>query len=257
MSRLGLLGKQIDYSFSKTYFSEKFATENLPFTYENFDLESITEFPKLFINQTDIVGINVTIPYKEQVMRYLDDIDKTAMEIGAVNTITVCKDKKIKGYNTDYYGFQKSINPLLKPHHKKALILGTGGASKAIAYALKLMGIDFDYVSRSLNKGVTYTYKTLTTEDIKNHQIIINCTPLGTFPNIDVCPDIQYEGISSSHLLFDLIYNPSETQFLKLGKSQGAIISNGKDMLRFQAEKAWEIWDLSPLIPPKGGEKVM
>ena len=246
MSKLGLLGKQIDYSFSKTYFSEKFASENLPFTYENFDLESITIFPKLFENHSDIVGMNVTIPYKEQVMPYLDEIDKTAKEIGAVNTITVSKNKKLKGYNTDYYGFQKSISPLLKTHHKRALILGTGGASKAIAYALKLMNIDFNYVSRSLKKGVTYTYKTLTTEDIENHQIIINCTPLGTFPDIDVCPDIHYEGFSSSHLLFDLIYNPSETQFLKLGKSQGAVISNGKDMLRFQAEKAWEIWDLNP-----------
>ena len=248
MARLGLLGKQIDYSFSKAYFSEKFASENLPFTYENFDLDSIGEFSNLFRESSNIVGLNVTIPYKVLVMPYLDDIDKTAKEIGAVNTITVSKDKKLKGYNTDYFGFQKSISPLLKSHHKRALVLGTGGASKAIAFALKLMNIDFDYISRDLKKGVKYTYNLLTEEVIANHQIIINCTPLGTFPNVGVCPDIPYRGISESHLLFDLIYNPSETKFLKLGKSKGATICNGKDMLKFQAEKAWEIWGLSPLI---------
>lgn len=244
MSRLGLIGKHIDYSFSKGFFTEKFTSENLPFTYENFDLENISEFPKLIENNPNIVGMNVTIPYKESIMPCMDAIDETAAKIGAVNTITVSKDKKLKGYNTDYFGFQKSISPLLKPHHKNALILGTGGASKAIAYALKNLDISFEYVSRTKKKGVLHTYNSLSEAIIKKNQIIINCTPLGTFPEIELHPDIPYEGITASHLLFDLIYNPSETKFLKLGKSQGANICNGSDMLKFQAEKAWEIWDL-------------
>ncbi len=245
MSRLGLIGKHIDYSFSKGFFTEKFTSENLPFTYENFDLENISEFPKLIENNPNIVGMNVTIPYKQSIMQYMDAIDETAAEIGAVNTITVSKDKKLKGYNTDYFGFQKSILPLLKSHHKNALILGTGGASKAIAYALKNLDISFEYVSRTKRKGVLHTYNSLTEAIINKFQIIINCTPLGTFPEIDLHPDIPYEGITDSHLLYDLIYNPSETKFLKLGKSQGASICNGSDMLKFQAEKAWEIWDLA------------
>lgn len=245
MSRLGLIGKHIDYSFSKGFFTEKFTSENLPFTYENFDLENISEFPKLIENNPNIVGMNVTIPYKQSIMQYMDAIDETAAEIGAVNTITVSKDKKLKGYNTDYFGFQKSILPLLKSHHKNALILGTGGASKAIAYALKNLDISFEYVSRTKRKGVLHTYNSITEAIINKFQIIINCTPLGTFPEIDLHPDIPYEGITDSHLLYDLIYNPSETKFLKLGKSQGASICNGSDMLKFQAEKAWEIWDLA------------
>ncbi|MEM6515757.1 MAG: shikimate dehydrogenase [Bacteroidota bacterium] len=244
MSRLGLIGKKIDYSFSRGYFNKKFELENLPFSYENFDLESISEFQLLLENNANIVAFNVTIPYKEKIMPYLSEIDETAKVIGAVNTIKVLENGKLKGFNTDYYGFKKSISPFLKSHHKQALILGTGGASKAVAYALKQLNIDFHYVSRAKKPHVKYTYDSLTSEILDQHQIIINCTPLGTFPNIELHPVIPYHAINDRHLLFDLIYNPSETTFLKKGKSQGAAICNGSDMLKYQAELAWEIWDL-------------
>ncbi|MEH6537419.1 MAG: shikimate dehydrogenase [Psychroserpens sp.] len=243
MIRLGLIGKNISYSFSKEYFTKKFKSEKRPFTYENFDMEDITEFKPLVENNIDIVGFNVTIPYKEQIIPYLDKLDKKAKIIGAVNTITVSFGGKLKGYNTDYYGFKKTIKPLLKKHHKKALVLGTGGASKAIAYTLKKLKIEFDYVSRSLKNGVKFTYESLTIDDIKEYTVIINCTPVGTHPNINVYPDIPYEGISSQHLLYDLIYNPEETKFLQLGKQRGALTTNGYQMLVFQAEKAWKIWN--------------
>lgn len=244
MFRLGLLGKNIEYSFSKAYFTEKFKMEHLPYTYENFDINSISQFPKIIKSKPNIAGLNVTIPYKEEVIGYLDDIETTAGEIGAVNTIKILNHGKLKGYNTDYYGFQKSIKPYLQSFHKKALILGTGGASKAVAYALNIMNIEFHYVSRKQKSGVSYTYDDLTLEILKKHHIIINCTPLGTFPEVSHHPNIPYEAINGSHLLYDLIYNPSETEFLRRGKLRGATICNGKDMLRFQAERAWEIWDL-------------
>nr|WP_321235224.1 shikimate dehydrogenase [uncultured Psychroserpens sp.] len=244
MSRLGLLGKHISYSFSRNYFTQKFETEQLPFTYENFDIEDISEFIKLIKDNPDISGFNVTIPYKEQVIPYLDTLDKKAKKIGAVNTITKDTQGRLKGYNTDCYGFKKSIKPFLKKHHKKALILGTGGASKAIAYTLKKSKIKFDYVSRSEKPDVKFTYDTLTSEVISKYEIIINCTPIGTHPNVNSCPDIPYDGITKKHLLYDLIYNPEETKFLKCGKLQGAKTTNGYQMLVFQAEKAWRIWNL-------------
>lgn len=244
MSRLGLLGKNISYSFSQSYFTDKFEAEQLPFTYENFDLEDISKFVQLINDNPNIVGVNVTIPYKEQIIPYLDDLDKKARKIGAVNTITINADGQLKGYNTDCYGFKKAIQPFLKAQHKKALILGTGGASKAIAYSLKKLKIKFDYVSRSQKKGVKFTYDTLTPKDIERYKIIINCTPIGTFPEVNSCPNIPYNAITDEHLLYDLIYNPTETKFLKHGRHQGAQTVNGYQMLVFQAEKAWRIWDL-------------
>lgn len=246
MHRLGLIGKDISYSFSRGYFTTKFEAQNLPFTYENFDLQHISEFKKLFTKNHNIVGFNVTIPYKEDIMLYLDSLNKKARKIGAVNTITIDKNGKLKGYNTDCYGFKKSITPFLKPHHKKALILGTGGASKAIAYTLKKLDIKFEYVSRTKKPGVKFTYETLTSEILNDYTIVINCTPIGTHPNIEECPNIPYDGISDKHILFDLIYNPSETKFLRLGKDKGAEICNGLKMLEYQAEKAWKIWN-SPI----------
>ena len=243
MSRLGLLGKDIAYSFSRGYFKAKFEAEKLPFTYENFDIENISKLIKLLKNNPDISGLNVTIPYKEQVIPYLDRIDKKAKKIAAVNTITIDSKGRLKGYNTDCYGFKNSIKPFLKKHHKKALILGTGGASKAIAYTLKRLNIKFDYVSRTAKPNVKFTYNSLAIEDIKNYTIIINCSPVGTHPNINSCPDIPYDGITNDHLLYDLIYNPEETKFLRLGKSQGAKTCNGLKMLELQAEKAWRIWN--------------
>lgn len=244
MPKLGLLGKNISYSFSRTHFTAKFENEGLPFTYENFDMETISEFPSVLKNNPDLVGLNVTIPYKEQIIPYLDSIDSVAKKIGAVNTITISESGKLKGFNTDAYGFKKSIEPYLKPHHKSALILGTGGASKAVAYTLKALNIDYDYVSRTPNSLAKYTYSDLTEVTIKMHPIIINCTPLGTHPNINEYPKIPYDGVSKNHLLYDLIYNPLQTKFLSFGVSKGATTCNGLKMLELQAKKAWDIWNL-------------
>jgi shikimate dehydrogenase len=245
MKKLGLLGKNISYSFSKAYFKKKFENENINnITYENFDIESIDLFPSILNNTKNLRGLNVTIPYKEVVMPFLDKINKKAKAIGAINTIKITKKGKLVGYNTDFYGFTNSLKPLLKPVHCSALILGTGGASKAVAYSLEQLGISYHYVSRKKSDGVSYTYETLTESILKQHKIIINCTPLGTFPNIDDCPNIPYSGITKHHILFDLIYNPEETKFLQLGKQQNAVTTNGLNMLKLQAEKSWSIWNL-------------
>jgi shikimate dehydrogenase len=245
MNKLGLLGKDISYSFSRTYFKKKFENENIKNTsYENFDIDNIDLFPSIIKNTKDLKGLNVTIPYKEQVIPFLDKVNKKAKAIGAVNTIRITKTGKLVGYNTDCYGFKKTLKPFIKSHHKKALILGTGGASKAIAYTLDEMGITYQYVSRKLSDGVGFSYETLTEDDISDNQIIINATPLGTFPNIEDCPNIPYHAINEKHILFDLIYNPEETKFLKLGNKNRATTINGFFMLEFQAEKAWSIWNL-------------
>jgi shikimate dehydrogenase len=244
MRRFGLIGKDISYSFSRNYFKNKFEAENIKNTsYENFDLENIDLFQSILKQEMNINGFNVTIPYKESVMPFLDKLNKKAEAIGAVNTIKITKKGKYVGYNTDYYGFKKTLKPFLKKHHKKALILGTGGASKAIAYALKSLDIEYFFVSRNTGDHVEYTYKELTDSVVDAHQIIINSTPLGTFPDIDLCPDIPYQAISKQHILFDLIYNPSETKFLRLGKQNKATIVNGERMLELQAEKSWNIWN--------------
>ena len=244
MPELGLLGRHISYSFSKAHFTKKFEEEGLPFIYENFDIDTISEFPQIIKNNPDLVGLNVTIPYKEQIIPYLDSLSEQAKAIGAVNTITISPSGKLKGYNTDTFGFETSIAPFLKSQHKHALILGTGGASKAVAYTLRELNIDFDYVSRKSNDMAKFTYSDLTETIVNSHQIIINCTPVGTYPNIDDCPDIPYDGISRDHLLYDLIYNPPQTKFLKQGKQRGATICNGLKMLELQAQKAWDIWGL-------------
>lgn len=243
MYKFGLVGKHIDYSFSRAYFTEKFNTEDLPHSYVNFDLDAISKFPEIVQNNTNLKGLNVTIPYKEAVIPYLDKLSKKAKTIGAVNTIKISKRGKLIGYNTDYYGFKKSIEPLLKSHHKNALILGTGGASKAIIYALKKLDIAYSFVSRTDAKENKFTYASLSESDIAAHTIIINCTPLGTYPKVDLCPDIPYQALTEKHLLYDLVYNPAETTFLKRGKAQGATICNGELMLKLQAEKAWKIWN--------------
>jgi shikimate dehydrogenase len=198
-------------------------------------------------NNPNLKGLNVTIPYKEEVIPYLDKLDERALDIGAVNTIKITKNNKLIGYNTDYYGFKKALEPLLKNKKTSAFILGTGGASKAVKYALKMLGISFKIVSRQTAQEEYLSYKELTKTIIESHKIIINCTPLGTFPEVKLYPNIPYHFITSSHILFDLIYNPSETEFLKKGKKQGAITSNGLKMLELQAEKSWEIWN-SPSI---------
>ncbi|VAW11378.1 Shikimate 5-dehydrogenase I alpha [hydrothermal vent metagenome] len=239
--RFGLAGKNISYSFSKGYFTKKFADLKLnDHSYENFDLQEIEDFQKI-IRQKSIKGLNVTIPYKETVIPYLTELDAKAKKIGAVNTIKISKEG-VKGYNTDAYGFRKSITPFLKKQHTKALIFGTGGVSKAVAFVFKELNIPYTFVSRKPTEN-QLSYQDLNTGIFKEYTILINCTPLGTYPNIDLKPDIQYRYITSEHLLFDLIYNPEKTAFLQEGEKQGAAICNGQRMLELQAEKAWEIWN--------------
>lgn len=245
MRKFGLIGKNISYSFSREYFKKKFEKENIKdATYLNFDLKNIEEFESIFKENPEIAGLNVTIPYKEEIIPYLDKLSKKAKKIRAVNTIKITKNGNLKGYNTDCYGFKKSIKPLLKKHHKRALILGTGGASKAIAFTLKELNIEFKYVSRK--KSVScFSYNEIDDTILKKFQIIINCSPLGTYPNIEEYPNIPYKYLTNQHLLFDLIYNPTETRFLQFGKQQGTQTCNGLKMLELQAEKAWEIWNKS------------
>jgi shikimate dehydrogenase len=237
----GLVGRNIGYSFSKGYFSRKFAALGLSnHSYENFDLPDIECFPDLIKNTKSLKGINVTIPYKQSVIPYLNQISKKAQKIGAVNTIQFNKTG-IKGYNTDVYGFKKSIKPFLKKHHTKALILGTGGASKAVAYVFDELGISHQLVSRNTKKGLI-TYEALSEKMLQEYTVIVNCSPVGTFPNTSDKPKIPYEYFGPKHLLYDLIYNPPKTAFLKEGEARGTRICNGLKMLEYQAEKAWEIW---------------
>lgn len=241
--RFGLLGRNISYSFSKGYFTDKFKDEVFEGnTYENFDISEISYFTELVKNNPDLKGLNVTIPYKEQVIPFLDKLSKKAALIGAVNTIKFTKKGKLKGYNTDYYGFKKSLKPLLEAHHKKALILGTGGASKGVAFALDELNIPYTFVSREAKENII-DYDLINATTFDNFQIIINCTPVGTSPNIEACPNLPYEFFTEKHIAYDLIYNPAETTFLRKAKERGAVIKNGLDMLIFQAEKAWKIWN--------------
>ncbi len=238
MNTYGLIGKNIDYSFSKNYFNNKFKREGIENAqYINFDIDNISKLNNIFKQKNQ--GYNVTIPYKEAVIPYLDTLDNHAKEIGAVNTIQVHKHQK-KGFNTDWIGFKKSIEPLLQSHHTKALILGSGGASKAVIYALKQLRISTTIVSR--NKG-DFTYQQFNEQLIKEHTIIVNTTPLGTFPEVMLAPELPYHFISKQHLVYDLIYNPQETLFLKKCRENGASIKNGLQMLEIQAEEAWKIWN--------------
>ena len=244
MRKFGLIGKNISYSFSKDYFTKKFELEGIDNAqYINFDIQDIKEIQSILDSQSNLRGLNVTIPYKESILPYLDKLNKKAEKIGAVNTIRITKKGRLIGYNTDCYGFKKSLKPHLKPMHKRALILGTGGASKAIAFTLKQLKIDYQFVSRNPSKDGFLTYKSLTEGIIDTHLIIINCTPLGTFPNIEISPEIPYEAITKNHILYDLIYNPQETLFLKKGKEKNATTINGSAMLKYQADKAWKIWN--------------
>ncbi|NNE78537.1 MAG: shikimate dehydrogenase [Pricia sp.] len=241
-NRFGLLGKNISYSFSKGYFTKKFSAMGFnDHTYENFDLQDISQFKSVLENNPHLKGMNVTIPYKEAVIPYLDELDSQAEQIGAVNTIQFT-DAGLKGYNTDAFGFKNAILPYLKPYHTQALILGTGGASKAVAFVLDELGVSYTFVSRNPLKN-QIGYSDLREHIIREFLVLINCTPLGTFPNIEESPDIPYRFIIKKHVLFDLIYNPEKTEFLMKGEAQGASISNGLRMLELQAERSWEIWN--------------
>lgn len=242
MRKFGLIGRNISYSFSRSYFSEKFRTEKISAAYENFDLQDISQFPKILKDNPELEGLNVTIPFKEQIIPFLDALDPVALKIGAVNTIKIEKSGKLTGYNTDHYGFTEAIKPYLKAQYSKALILGTGGASKAIAYALGSLGMQITFVSRTPSKNAI-SYSQLDQGIMAENKVIINCTPLGTFPNTSDFPPIPIEYISKDHLVFDLIYNPTETKLMELARHQGATVANGQQMLEFQAEKAWGIWN--------------
>ena len=239
----GLIGKKISYSFSKNYFTNKFKKSNLDsnYTYENLDLDDINQF-KNILKQKKFNGFNVTIPYKEKIIKFLDTLDSDAEKIGAVNTIKVCSNNQLKGYNTDYIGFIKSISPILNKTHKKAILLGSGGASKSIIFGLDKLNISSIVVSRSKEKG-NIIYEELNNEIINASQIIINCSPVGTFPKINECPKIPYKYINSKHICYDLIYNPLESKFLKESKKNNATILNGMEMLKIQAEESWKIWN--------------
>ena len=237
MKHYGLIGHPLGHSYSKAYFTAKFETEGLDCDYQNYDLEDIS-----VIKQSNLNGFNVTIPYKEAIIPFLDELDEVAAEVGAVNTVKVMDNGKLKGFNTDVIGLESLIphSSLLTPH--SSLILGTGGASKAVQYVMKKNGIDFKLVSRNAKKG-DYTYDQLTPEIVKDHLLIINSTPIGMAPHIDALPDIPYDAITPNHTLIDLIYNPEITLFLRHGEEQGATTINGLAMLHAQAEASWKIWN--------------
>ena len=241
MKQYGLIGKTLDHSFSKSYFENKFITQHIQnASYSNLPLESIDEFKSLIKKKT-FSGLNITIPYKTSIIPFLDELSEEAKSIGAVNTIHFKNDKLI-GYNTDYIGFLNAIKPFLKNTMEQALILGTGGASKAVVFALKKIGIKCSCVSRLPNEQ-QWNYDQLNDLILKHHLLIVNTTPLGTIPNINECPNIPYQYITEKHLLVDLVYNPEETLFLKKGRKNLANILNGKSMLIHQAEEAWKIWN--------------
>lgn len=277
MTTYGLIGYPLGHSFSRKFFTEKFEKEGIDAQYLNFEIPSIEEFPEIIKNNPELGGLNVTIPYKQQVMQYLDEISEEAKAIGAVNVVRIERPSpqpspimgretmrnagnkpdglpikgdmseglrgSLIGYNSDVIGFVESIKPLLKPHHKKALILGTGGASKAIRYGLEeKLGMETLFVSRSAREGMI-TYEEVTAEVLKEYEVIVNCSPVGMYPHVDECPALPYEAMNENNLLYDLVYNPLETLFMKKGAEQGATVKNGLEMLHLQAIASWKFWE--------------
>lgn len=249
MDKYGLIGYPLKHSFSQRFFGDKFAKECIDAEYLNFEIPTIDLFPEIIESNIRLKGLNVTIPYKEQIIPYLDRLDSGAQEIGAVNVIKIERENgeeekpKLIGYNSDITGFQNSIAPMLdRAIHRKALILGTGGASKAVKKGLENLGISSRFVSRTQKKE-GFTYTELSPEIMAEYTVIVNSSPLGTFPDTDKAPDIPYQLLTTHHLLYDLVYNPYETKFLRLGKEHGAAIKNGAEMLELQAIAAWEIWN--------------
>lgn len=241
----GLVGYPLGHSFSAKYFSDKFEKEGIDAKYLNFEMQDILEIERILSDHKNLVGFNITIPHKTNIFPYLSEIDQEAKAIGAVNVVkTIQTDKgiQLKGFNSDVIGFEKSLKPQLQPSHKKALIFGTGGASKAVVYALQKLGISYKFVSRTPSSQ-QFTYADITPEVMEEYTLLINCTPLGMSPKTELCPEIPYKFITSNHYLYDLIYNPEETLFLKNGAKQGAVTKNGLEMLHLQAEAAWEIWN--------------
>lgn len=248
MKEFGLLGKSLSHSFSKKYFTEKFEKLGLSdHVYHLFELPSIDMFPALVYSHPELIGMNVTLPYKESVIPYLSSLDDSAQAVGAVNVIRFHPENNWVGYNSDYYGFMNSLVRVANEHSirlsdYKALILGTGGAAKAVEASLKILKVDYAYVSREAGKA-KYTYEDLTREVLIAHKLIVNASPLGMYPHVDHCPPIDYDSLGSDHILYDLVYNPENTLFMQKGKERQAIVCNGLKMLYLQAEKAWEIWN--------------
>ncbi|MDP4225673.1 MAG: shikimate dehydrogenase [Bacteroidota bacterium] len=247
MNIYGLIGYPLSHSFSPEYFANKFRKEKIADSeYKLFPLEDISQLPILLETYTEIRGLNVTIPYKEKVMAFMDSMDDVVRKVGAMNTIKISRTGgkiRLSGHNSDVYGFYHSLLPLLEPSHKKALILGTGGASKAVSFVLDSLGIRYRFVSRSPKSSSDLSYVQLERQLIEEYTLIINSTPVGMFPHFNECPAIPYQWIGPNHLLYDLIYNPDETLFLQHGKERGAIVKNGLEMLHLQAERSWEIWN--------------
>jgi shikimate dehydrogenase len=244
MKLYGLIGYPLGHSFSKKYFTEKFEKEGITdCEFEAFPIPSIDEFPALLKANPDLDGLCVTIPYKEQVIKYMDELSDEVKSIGATNSIKI-SNNKLTAYNTDIAGFRISFQKLLKPHHTKALVLGTGGASKAVQYVLKQLNIDYLLVTRKAVNNLPFVlYTDITPDMMKEYTVIINCTPVGMWPNENTCPGIPYEFITPQHYLYDLVYKPEETLFMKKGKEKGAVIQNGYEMLLIQAEESWRIWN--------------
>lgn len=255
MRRFGLIGYPLTHSFSSRFFNESFFPENgIDAEYVNFEIQDISMVLDIVRNNPELEGLNCTIPHKQSIIPLLDDMSDEARETGAVNVIKIYRDClentkdgrgfRLKGFNSDIIGFRDSIKPLLKPHHKKALVLGTGGASKAVNYALTKLGIEWMSVSRSAGEN-SLTYGDLTADLMDEYTVIVNCTPLGMFPKTDTYPELPYNALTPRHLLYDLVYNPSETEFLKRGTAMGAVVKNGYEMLELQAVAAWNYWNLS------------
>lgn len=244
MDKYGIIGYPLGHSFSPGFFNEKFINEGIDAVYERYELSQIDLLPEIIASNPELCGLNVTIPYKQQIMQYLDELSEEAREIGAVNVVKVTHNGKnvhLKGFNSDVIGFSRSIEPLLEKHHKKALILGTGGAAQAIDYGLKQLGLETIKVSR-YERPDTIQYDKITPDVIKEYKVIINCTPIGMYPNTEECPNLPYEAMDSQHLLYDLIYNPDTTLFMKKGMERGAVVKNGLEMLLLQAYASWEFW---------------
>lgn len=241
MTKFGIIGYPLGHSFSKGFFTEKFARESIDAQYLNFEIPDVAMLSDVLRNNPELRGLNVTLPHKQAVIPLLDEMSEEAKEIGAVNVIRI-RDGRLKGFNSDIIGFTNSIKPLLMPHHKKALILGTGGASKAIRVGLNRLGIEWTYVSRSPREGMI-TYEDITAETLQEYTVIVNCSPVGMFPNVAQSPEIPYNCLSDKHLLFDLVYNPEKTLFMKKGKEQGATVKNGLEMLHLQAVASWDFWN--------------
>ncbi|NPD80496.1 shikimate dehydrogenase [Prevotella sp. PINT] len=245
MDKYGIIGHPLGHSFSPGFFNEKFRNESIDAVYEMFDLPQIEAVIEVLTSNPELRGLNVTIPYKQQIMQYLDELSDEAREIGAVNVVRISHENgemRMKGYNSDVIGFTRSIEPLLEKYHKKALILGTGGASKAVEYGLRKLGLETVKVSR-YERTDTIQYEKVTADVVWEYNVIVNCTPVGMYPNTEECPLLPYEAMDSHTLLYDLIYNPDETLFMKKGREHGAVTKNGLEMLLLQAYASWEFWN--------------